>query len=166
MNIRVIVLTMTLSLSSVIWLQTMYQMAGPYDVIARDGEHRSTKAGSERDMKQAVLFAQQGDTVQACRIINAYASTLRRVEGHDAPLCTIQGYDLVRAMTLMRRYRTGEWDTMIRNVWLPVIERFVEAPPYANGNWGAIVNRMRMACGIYLQDIYPNALFCIIASVT
>lgn len=140
--------------------QDGFKMAGPYEVIARDGEYRSTKPGSERDMKAALEYALQGHDEQACRIINAYASVLKQVDGHDAPLCTIQGYDLVRAMTLMRSHRTELWDRMIRLVWLPVLDRFEADSPYANGNWGAIVNRMRMACGIYLQDstLYRSAV--------
>jgi hypothetical protein len=33
--------------------ENTYTLAGPYEVIARDGTYRSTKAGSERDMKAA-----------------------------------------------------------------------------------------------------------------
>ena len=31
--------------------QSNYKMAGPYEVVARDGEFRGSKGGSERDMK-------------------------------------------------------------------------------------------------------------------
>lgn len=139
--------------------QTPYTMAGPYETIARDGQYARTKGGSERDMRQALLFAQKGDTA-ALPIIRAYARTLRAVDGHDAPLCAIQGYDLVRAMTLMQAHRQTEWDDMVRRVWLPLCDRFEQASPYANGNWGAIVNRLRMACGIYLQDstVYAHSI--------
>lgn len=129
-----------------------YQMAGPYEVVARDGRYRGSKAGSERDMKAALDFAQKGDTANALPIINAYAHTLQRLDGHDAPLCCIQTYHLVRAMTLMRVHQTPEWAAMIRRALLPTIERFEADSPYANGNWGAIVNRQRMACAIFLED--------------
>lgn len=132
-----------------------YQMAGPYAVIARDGQYRHTKGGSERDMRAALDFAQRGDTAQARRIIDAYGRTLQRIDGHDAPLCLIQCYWLVSAMTL-----TAHADTaMIRRAILPVIERFDADSPYANGNWGAIVNRCRMACAICLRDstLYQQA---------
>lgn len=140
--------------------QTAYKMAGPYEVIARDGEYRSTKNGSERDMKAALDFAQSGDGAQALAIINAYATTLQRLDGHDAPLCLIQGYDLVQAMTLLRQHRTDDWDSMIRRAFLPAMDQFEAQSPYANGNWGAIVNRMRMACAIYLNDeaLYQAAI--------
>lgn len=146
--------------SGSLWAQDNYKMAGPYEIIARDGQYARTKGGSERDMAKALELARRNDEKGACNIINAYAKTLRGIDGHDAPLCTIQGYDLVQAMTLMRSYKTQEWDDMVRKVWLPVMDRFEAESPYANGNWGAIVNRMRMACAIYLQDsvLYHRAV--------
>ncbi len=129
-----------------------YTMAGPYTVIARDGQYRNTKGGSERDMKAALDLATAGKTDAALRIVNAYAGTLTAIDGHDAPLCTIQGFDLVHAMTLLKDHKTAEWERMVRRVWLPVLDKFEAESPYANGNWGAIVNRMRMACAIFLDD--------------
>ena len=80
-----------------------YKMAGPFEVVARDGEFRASKGGSERDMWTAWQCAQQGYTDKALEIINAYAATLQRFDGHDAPLCCIQGYWLVRAMTILKK---------------------------------------------------------------
>lgn len=132
--------------------QTTYEMAGPYEVVARDGEHRATKGGSERDMHTAWDCARTGETDKALEIINAYATTLQRFDGHDAPLCTIQAYWLVRAMTEAKAHQTPEWTAMIRRAILPLMEQFEADSPYANGNWGAIVNRCRMACAIFLED--------------
>jgi len=143
--------------------QKEYKMAGPYEVVARDGQYRSSKGGSERDMKAAFDMAKAGleinydatadnMTRQALSIVNAYANALQRLDGHDAPLCLIQGYNLVRAMTILEQHKTPEWDAMVRRAFLPVIDKFDADSPYANGNWGAIVNRMRMACAIYLHD--------------
>lgn len=144
-------------MSCVAWMfplsaQTTYKMAGPYEVVARDGQFRSSKGGSERDMKAALDFAQRGQIAEAVAIIHAYANTLQRFDGHDAPLCTIQGYDLVRAMILMKAHQTPEWAAMIRRAILPTLDKFEADSPYANGNWGAIVNRQRMACAIFLED--------------
>ena len=91
-------LTLTFSLATA--LAQEYKMAGPYEVVARDGEFRGSKAGSERDMKAAWDFAKEGKHEEALRIINAYAETLQRLDGHDAPLCLIQGYWLCRAMMM------------------------------------------------------------------
>ncbi|MBR1548927.1 MAG: hypothetical protein IJ637_09420, partial [Prevotella sp.] len=60
--------------------QSDYKLAGPYEIVARDGEYRKSKAGSERDMWQAWQRAQQGDMATAQTIINAYATTLQRFD--------------------------------------------------------------------------------------
>lgn len=140
--------------------QADYQLAGPYEVIARDGQYRHSKGGSERDMRAAFECAQKGYGEKALEIINAYAATLQRLDGHDAPLCAIQCYDLVKAMTLMKEHRTVQWDEMVRRALLPMLDKFEADSPYANGNWGAIVNRLRMACGIFLEDttVYRTAV--------
>ena len=137
-----------------------YKMAGPYEVVARDGEFRASKGGSERDMWTAWQCAQQGYTDKALEIINAYAETLQRFDGHDAPLCTIQAYWLLRGMILMKAYQTSEWTAMIRRAILPVLEKFEADSPYANGNWGHIVNRCRMATAIFLddKDLYQHTI--------
>ena len=139
---------------------TGYKMSGPYEVVARDGEFRKSKAGSERDMWQAWQCAQKGDDTKALEIINAYATTLQGFDGHDAPLCTIQAYWLLRAMTLMKEYQTSAWQAMVRRAILPVTEKFEADSPYANGNWGHIVNRCRMAAAIFLNDneLYQHAI--------
>ena len=132
--------------------QTAYRMEGPYEVVARDGEYRHTKGGSERDMRAALDFARNGESDKALEIISAYATTLQRLDGHDAPLCAIQTFDLVRAMTLLREHRTPAWAEMVHRALVPMMEKFEADSPYANGNWGAIVNRLRMACAIFLED--------------
>ena len=135
-------------------------MAGPYEVVARDGQYARTKGGSERDMWQAWQFAKAGQTGPALDIINAYAAVLQGFDGHDAPLCTIQAYWLLRAMILLKDHQTPQWEAMIRRAVLPVIDKFEADSPYANGNWGHIVNRCRMACGIFLgdEDIYRHSI--------
>ncbi|MBQ8486246.1 MAG: alginate lyase family protein [Prevotella sp.] len=140
--------------------QSNYKLAGPYEIVARDGQYRNTKAGSERDMYAALTSAQNGQTEKALEIINACAKTLRGFDGHDAPLCAIQSFNLVRAMTLLRSHQTPEWSAMIHRAMIPLMDKFEADSPYANGNWGAIVNRLRMACGIFLEDsvVYHSAI--------
>ena len=144
--------------------QSDYKMAGPYEVVARDGQFRNTKGGSERDMWQAWQSAKAGDSETALTIINAYANTLQRFDGHDAPLCTIQAYWLLRAMNSLTPgpspKERGEWEAMVRRAILPVLDKFEADSPYANGNWGHIVNRCRMAAAIFLGDkaLYQHAI--------
>lgn len=141
-------------------VQKDYKMAGPYEIVARDGTYRSSKGGSERDMWTAWQCAEKGDIDKALEIINAYAATLQRFDGHDAPLCTIQAYWLLKGMVLMKAYQTLEWAAMIRRAILPILEKFEADSPYANGNWGHIVNRCRMATAIFLddKDLYQHAI--------
>ena len=137
-----------------------YKMAGPFEVVARDGQYAKTKGGSEKDMWQAWQCAKAGEDAKALEIINAYAGTLQRFEGHDAPLCLIQAYWMLRGMIILKDRQTPAWSEMVRRAILPVIDRFEAYSPYANGNWGHIVNRCRMACGIFLDDkeLYQHAL--------
>ena len=136
--------------------QSDYKMAGPYEVVARDGEFRRSKGGSERDMKAAWECAQNGQREKALEIINAYADKLQRLDGHDAPLCLIQGYWLCRAMMSLTTgpspKERGAWETMLRRAMVPTMDEFEANSPYANGNWGAIVNRFRMACALAIGD--------------
>ena len=142
-------------------------MAGPYEVVARDGQYAYSKGGSERDMKAAWDFAKEGKHGEAVCIINAYAEKLQRLDGHDAPLCLIQGYWLCRAMMSLRseelRVKNEElvaWKAMLRRAMVPTMDQFEANSPYANGNWGAIVNRFRMACAIAIDDkeMYQDAI--------
>ncbi len=137
---------------SSMYAQSEYKMAGPYEVVARDGQYRSSKSGSERDMKAAWELARQGSHDQATAIINAYADKLQRLDGHDAPLCLIQGYWLCRAMIIEKDHRSSAWESMLRRAMVPVMNQFEANSPYANGNWGAIVNRFRMACALAIGD--------------
>ena len=162
MGVLMIIACVSLAASS----QSPYKMAGPYKIVARDGQYRNTKAGSERDMWQAWQSAKAGDTATALTIINAYATTLEGFDGHDAPLCTIQAYWLLRAMTLLReelKVKSEQFAAaqhMVRRAILPVLEKFEADSPYANGNWGHIVNRCRMAAAIFLDDreLYQHAV--------
>lgn len=129
-----------------------YKLSGPYEVVARDGEFRASKGGSECDMKAAWDFAKEGKHAEALRIINAYAETLQRLDGHDAPLCLIQGYWLCRAMIIEKENKTSAWETMLRRAMIPTMNKFERDSPYANGNWGAIVNRFRIAAAIVMED--------------
>ena len=41
---------------------------------------------------------------------------------------------------------------MLRRVMIPTMNKFERDSPYANGNWGAIVNRFRIAAAIVMED--------------
>lgn len=147
-----------------------YKMRGPYRIIARDGQYKGTKGPSEQDFTaafyNALRYHLEGDKAHADKalsIINAYADSLQAMDGHDGPLCCLQVYLLVNAMELMRQVAPadmqGRWKQMLQRAVIPTIERFEADSPYANGNWGAIVNKCRMAIAIYTDDraLYDHA---------
>ncbi|MCQ2095247.1 MAG: alginate lyase family protein [Bacteroidaceae bacterium] len=150
--------------------QLSYQPHGPYPIVARDGKHARTKGGSEKDFTAAFYHAllhgitsDDAHARKAMAIINAYADSLRSLDGHDAPLCCLQGFYLVNAMELLRSKASdaekGKWKDMLVNVFLKTIDKFEDDSPYANGNWGAAVNKMRMAIAVFTDDraLYEKA---------
>ena len=144
-----------------------YQMAGPFDIIARDGQHGRTKGPSENDFLAAyynalryVITGEEAHAATALKIIRAYANRLQAIDGHDGPLCAgLQGFILVNACELLR-YEYPAWtkddtratESMLRRAFLPVLDEFDRLSPYANGNWGAAVNKMRLALAVYTND--------------
>lgn len=145
-----------------------YEMRGPYDIIARDGQYGRTKGPSENDFLavyyNALLYSITGEKAhaqKALQIVRAYSTTLTRIDGHDAPLCAaLQGFILINGCELLRYTKGSGWtkqdsrqtERMFRDVFLPVLDEFDRTSPYANGNWGAAVCKMRMAIGVYCED--------------
>lgn len=145
-----------------------YQMRGPYDIIARDGQYSRTKGPCENDFLaayyNALLYLTTHDEAhaqKAMEIIRAYSQKLTRIDGHDAPLCAaLQGFILINACELMRYTKGTGWtkedtkqtERMFCTAFLPVLDEFDRQSPYANGNWGAAVCKMRMAIGVYCND--------------
>ena len=158
-----------------------YEMKGPFENISRAGKYGYTKAPCESDCNaayyNALMWNITGDVRhadKAMEILRGYASTLQKIYGPDDPLCAgLQGFMLINAAEIMRyTYQDiqivkgwSEADTksiegMFRNVFLPVLTTFVQAKPYANGNWGGSVNKMVMAIGIFCNDepLYNQAV--------
>ena len=143
-----------------------YKMKGPFEIIARDGAFAATKSPCEDDFNAAyynalmwVLTSDASHASKAMEIIRSYADSLMCISGHDAPLCAgLQGFIFVNACELMResaiwtKQDTKSVERMLRNVFLPIINDFKEKSPYANGNWGAAVNKMRMAIAVFTDD--------------
>jgi hypothetical protein len=98
-------------------------------------------------------------------ILNAWATTLRKVSGADAVLCAaLGGFKMVNAAELMQHTNSGwanedakRFGKMLREVFLPVIENFA---PFANGNWDTAAMKMMMAIAIYCDDrpLFERAL--------
>ncbi len=157
--------------------QADYPMQGPFRNIARAGKYGHTKTPCEEDFNaayyNALMWNITGDTEhadKAMEIIRAYAKTTEKIYGPDDPLCAgLQGFIYVNAAELMRytypleQYANGwqaedtkQVETLLRNVFCPVLDTFIHSSPYANGNWGQSVYKMLMATGVFLDD---DALF-------
>ena len=123
------------------WRFPLFNDGTPVEVNFGDN---TVTAGSELNLKLAECDTKTSDLF----------------EGHDAPLCLIQAYWMLRGMIILKDRQTPAWGEMVRRAILPVIDRFEAYSPYANGNWGHIVNRCRMACGIFLDDkeLYQHAV--------
>ena len=151
-----------------------YMMKGPFENIARAGKYGYTKHPCESDCNAAYYNALMWNITcdgrhadKAMEILRGYARTLRKIHGPDDPLCAgLQGFMLINAAEIMRYTykRTGyangwtvedtqQTEKMFREVFLPILTAFVEAKPYANGNWGGSVNKMRMAIALFSNDV-------------
>ena len=153
--------------------QADYQMQGPFENIARAGEYGFTKTPCEEDFNAAYYNAlmwnitkKEEHARKTMEIIRAYAKTTQKIYGPDDPLCAgLQGFIFVNAAELMRytypadKFSDG-WNVidtkhverLLRQVFYPVLDTFVHAHPYANGNWGQSVYKMLMGMAVFLDD--------------
>ena len=103
------------------------------------------------------LTQNEAHATKAIEIMNAWASTLESVSGHDARLLIgMDGVVFCNAAELIRHTST-QWpraeqkrfERMLRQVFYPVIEDFY---PTANGNWDAAMIQTMLAMGVFLDD--------------
>ncbi|QDV26381.1 DUF6250 domain-containing protein [Aureliella helgolandensis] len=103
------------------------------------------------------LTQKKAHATKAIEILNAWATTLQSVSGHDARLLVgMDGVAFCNAAELIRHTST-EWrdeeqqrfEQMLRQVFYPVIEDFY---PTANGNWDASMIQTMIAMGVFLDD--------------
>ncbi len=150
-----------------------YSIKGPYTDIGRDGKYGYTKGPCENDCNAAYYNAlmwcithDKRHADKCMEIIRGYARKLKGIHGHDAPLCAgLQGFMLINAAEIVRytyadtQYKNGwnsndteETERMFKETFLPILTKFINARPYANGNWGGSVNKMLMSIGIFCND--------------
>ncbi len=94
---------------------------------------------------------------KAREILNAYATTVKSIGGHDGRLLVgMAGIQYANAAELLRHTWDGwpqveqqRFETFLRGVLYPVIEDFY---PTANGNWDASMIQTTMAMGVFLDD--------------
>ena len=106
---------------------------------------------------QWYLTQEPAHAEKSIEILNAWATELRAVGGHDARLLTgMAGINHVGAAELMRHTYEGwceqeqeQFERMLREVFYPTIQDFY---PTANGNWDAAMIQTVMAMGVFLDD--------------
>jgi hypothetical protein len=94
---------------------------------------------------------------KAIHILNAYATTLKSVGGHDAKLLVgMVGINFVNAAEIIRHTQAGwsdadqrQFEHLLRNLFYPIIKDFY---PAANGNWDAAMIQTMLAMGVFLND--------------
>lgn len=156
--------------------QADYPPFGPFEVISRDGEYRSTKSKMEQDFsavyQNALMWGLTRDEAHARKsldIMLSYARTLRLIpETNDAPLLAgLEGFKIVYAAELLRytyapmsEEQFEQISSMLRSVFLPVMENFYRRKAYTNGNWGPIVTKAYLAAAILWDEdeMYQQAL--------
>lgn len=95
--------------------------------------------------------------LKVAEILDAWSAKLEKVGHHDARLLIgMSGYNYVVAAELLRHTSThwtaegqARFETMLREVWYPVIVDFY---PSANGNWDAAMLQVMLGMGVFLED--------------
>lgn len=103
------------------------------------------------------LTEKQAHATKTIEILNAWASTLESVSGHDAKLLVgMDGVAFCNAAELVRHSNAAwaneeqqQFEKMLHQVFYPVIKDFY---PTANGNWDASMIQTMIAMGIFLDD--------------
>jgi hypothetical protein len=106
---------------------------------------------------QWYVTGQQAHAGKAIEILNAYATTLKSVGGHDAKLLVgMVGINFVNAAEIVRHTEAGwsdrdqqQFEHLLTGVFYPIIEDFY---PTANGNWDAAMIQTMLAMGVFLDD--------------
>lgn len=145
-----------------------YSMAGPYEIISRDGEYANTKSGFEADFSaaylNALIWAVTQDEAHAKKTIDIlvkYADKLKEIPStNDAPLLAgLQGFQIIYATEMvsttydkMAKEDLDKINGMIKNIFLPVLTKFYETPAYTNGNWGIIATKAYLAAAVLWND--------------
>lgn len=151
------------------WAKSDYTIQGPFEYIARQGEYGSTKDKYEADFGAVYLNTlmwlvtqDEAHAEKAVDILTQYADKLIAIPEHNdarllAGLITFRtafALDMLKSTYPdMKQEDVDKINGMIRNVFLPWLEKFYAGDPDTNGNWGLIVSRGYMALAILWDDM-------------
>jgi hypothetical protein len=145
-----------------------WELRGPLETVTREtgNTHGNTAMVLDGNAayQNALMWCITGDEAharKAVQILNAWAGTLRRMNGHDVQLAAgLNGFKFVNAAELMR-HTYPAWkaedvvrlERMLKEAIYPPIKDFAT---FANGNWDAACLKTIMAIGVFCND---RALF-------
>ena len=103
------------------------------------------------------VTGEQAHAAKAVGILNAYATTLKSVGGHDAKLLVgMVGISFANAAEIIRHTDAAwsdpdqrQFKQLLTDVFYPIIKDFY---PTANGNWDAAMIQTMLAMGVFLDD--------------
>lgn len=106
---------------------------------------------------QWYVTGEQPHADKAVEILNAYATTLKSVGGHDAKLLVgMVGISFASAAEIVRHTNAAwthsdqkRFEHLLTDVFYPIIKDFY---PTANGNWDAAMIQTMLAMGVFLDD--------------
>ena len=145
-----------------------WELRGPLEAVTREtgDTHGNTEMVLDGNAayQNALMWCITGDEAharKAAQILNAWAGTLRRMNGRDVQLAAgLNGLKFVNAAELMRHTYPAwkaediaRFERMLREVIYPPIKDFAT---FANGNWDAACLKTIMAIGVFCDD---RALF-------
>jgi hypothetical protein len=141
-----------------------WKLRGPFEVVVREPMNVRGNAQMVLDgnaaYQNALMWCIGGDHAharKATEILNAWASTLRKMEGRDVQLgAGLNGFKFVNAAELMR-YTYPAWqpediarfERIMKEVIYPPIKDFAT---FANGNWDGACIKTVMAIGVFCDD--------------
>ncbi|WP_283434159.1 alginate lyase family protein [Neorhodopirellula lusitana] len=103
------------------------------------------------------LSEEEAHARKASEIIDAWSTTLRSIENHDAKLLVgMAGHLFCNAAELLKHTWDGwpeqnqeRFRSMVYDIWYPIIHDYY---PSANGNWDASMLQTMIAMGVYFED--------------
>lgn len=145
-----------------------WRVRGPFELVTREtgdahGNNEMVQDGNAA-YENALMWCITGDEAharKAVEILNAWAGTMRRMNGHDVQLAAgLNGFKFVNAAELMRHtypawkpQDVARFERLLKEGIYPPIKDFAT---FANGNWDAACLKTMMGIGVFCDD---RALF-------
>ena len=138
-----------------------WKVRGPREIVNRPGDGNTEMwTDGNAAYQNALMFCLTGGEAhakKAAEILNAWASTLKSIVGHDTELAAgLYGLKFVSAAELLRSTYPG-WtqkdaaraEEMFREALYHAIRDFAT---FANGNWDGACLKTLMAIGVFCDD--------------